>query len=103
VIVGFLMVTRPLEVALPLTLLLAVFFLVSGFFRIFASLAMQYPSWGWALLSGVINVVLGTIIWAEWPWSGLWVIGMFVGIDMLFRGWSYVVFALAVRRLPAPL
>jgi uncharacterized membrane protein HdeD (DUF308 family) len=100
-IVGFLMLSKPVAAGLTLTLLLAVFFFVSGFFRILASLIMQFPSWPWVLLSGVINVVLGALIWSEWPESGLWVIGLFVGIDMIFCGWSYVIFALTVRRLPS--
>jgi uncharacterized membrane protein HdeD (DUF308 family) len=102
-IVGFLMLSKPVAAGLALTLLLAAYFLVSGFFRIVASLMMQFPSWGWVLLSGVVNVVLGALIWSEWPESGLWVIGLFVGIDLLFHGWSYVVFALAVRRVPDPI
>ena len=102
-IVGFLMLSKPVAAGLALTLLLAAFFFVNGFFRIVASLAMQFPSWGWLLLSGVVDVVLGALIWSEWPQSGLWVIGLFVGIDLLFHGWSDVVFALAVRRLPDPI
>jgi uncharacterized membrane protein HdeD (DUF308 family) len=101
IIVGFLLVSHPLRAAEALTLLLAAFFLVGGFFEFFGGLVMRFPSWLWVVLGGLVNIVLGMIIWNNWPESSLWIIGMFVGINMIFRGWSFVMFALAVRRLPA--
>jgi uncharacterized membrane protein HdeD (DUF308 family) len=101
VIVGLILVRHPVEGGLTLTLLLAAFFMVSGVFRIFAPLMMQFPSWEWVVLGGVINLILGLLIWNQWPASGLWVIGAFVGIDLIFRGWSYIMFALALRSFPA--
>jgi uncharacterized membrane protein HdeD (DUF308 family) len=101
VVVGAILIRHPVEAGLTLTLLLAAFFIVSGVFRIIAPLVMQFPSGGWVVLGGVINLILGLLIWNQWPASGLWVIGMFVGIDLIFRGWSYVMFALALRSLPA--
>jgi uncharacterized membrane protein HdeD (DUF308 family) len=102
VIVGLLCITHPIQSAADLTLLIAAFFLVSGLFRLCALVVHSYPQWGWALLSGVINVLLGALIWAQWPESAFWVIGTFVGIDLLFAGWSYVMIALAARSLPGP-
>jgi uncharacterized membrane protein HdeD (DUF308 family) len=102
VIVGLILVTNPAEGAVTLTLLLAVFFMVGGLFRIITPLVMQFPTWGWSVLVGVIDVVLGLLIWNRWPWDGLWVIGTFVGIGLIFRGWSHVMFGLAVRSLPNP-
>ena len=46
---------------------------------------------------GLLNLVMGVMIWASWPVSGLWVIGLFVGIDLLFHGWWLTMLALAVR------
>jgi uncharacterized membrane protein HdeD (DUF308 family) len=99
VVVGVLAVVNPAVSALALTLLLASFFLVVGLFRIITALVMRFPSWGWALVNGIITLLLGILIWAEWPVSGLWVIGMFVGIEMILSGWSWVMLALAARRL----
>src|SRR5262245_25589260 len=90
VVVGFLLVGNPAVGALSLTLLMAAFFLVGGIFRIATALTHDFPGRGWAVLSGVITLLLGIIIWRQWPVSGLWVIGTFVGIDMLFEGWSLV-------------
>jgi uncharacterized membrane protein HdeD (DUF308 family) len=53
------------------------------------------------LLNGIITLVLGILIWREWPAAASWVIGLFVGIDLLFDGWSLVRTALTVRGLAA--
>ncbi len=100
VIVGGLILTKPIASALTLTLLLAAFFTVSGLFQVVAALVMQFPGRGWAILSGAVNVVLGILIWQEWPESSLWLIGTFVGIDLIFKGWSYTAFGLSLRTLP---
>ena len=55
---------------------------------------------GWPLASGVIDLMLGVLIWLEWPASGLWVIGLFVGISLLFRGFNWIALGLALRTLP---
>jgi uncharacterized membrane protein HdeD (DUF308 family) len=100
VVVGLLVVTHPAAAAAALTLLLAAFFMVSGIYRIVMAVALRFPNWGWALLGGVVTVLLGAMLWAEWPETAFWFIGLCVGIEMLFRGWSWVMFALTVRSLP---
>jgi len=101
IVVGGLMVARPLAGAESITLLLAAFFVVGGVFRIIAALAVRFPSWGWTLMSGVVTLLLGIIIWKQWPISGLWVIGTFVGIDLIFDGWSLVMLGTTARQQPA--
>jgi len=100
VVVGALMIGHPAAVAAGLTMLLAALFLTGGVFRIVAAVTLRYPNWGWAVLDGAVSLILGGMIWAELPSSAIWVIGTFVGIILLFRGWAWVMFALAVRRLP---
>ena len=99
--VGLLMVGRPLEAAAAATLLIAAFFLVGGSFRIAVALTERFPSRGWVLLNGVVTLLLGILIFSKWPSSALWVIGLFVGIELLFCGWSWVMLALAARGLAA--
>jgi uncharacterized membrane protein HdeD (DUF308 family) len=72
-------------------LLVAACLLVGGILRVVLSVIERFDGWGWMLLNGVISVVLGVAICKQWPLSGLWVIGLFVGIDML---------GLAVRSTP---
>jgi uncharacterized membrane protein HdeD (DUF308 family) len=102
VVVGFHLVSSPAAGALVLTWVMAIYFMVIGIFRIIAVIAMQFPNWGWVLLSGIITFILGVLIRSQWPISGLWIIGLFIGIDMIFSGWSYVMLALAVKKEPTP-
>jgi uncharacterized membrane protein HdeD (DUF308 family) len=69
-------------------LMLAAAFFGSGLFRIIVALSERFYGWGWVLLNGIITLVLGILIWRGWPDAAFWVIGLFVGIDMLFAGWS---------------
>jgi uncharacterized membrane protein HdeD (DUF308 family) len=101
VVVGWLCFTRPGVQAVVLTLLLAISLLVQGGVRIGAALAGHVDGRGVLLLSGVLTFVLGLMIWNEWPLSGLWVIGLFAGLDLAFYGVWIVSLALAVRRLPS--
>jgi uncharacterized membrane protein HdeD (DUF308 family) len=71
--------------------------LVGGILRIVVSLVERFEGWGWSLLNGVVSLLLGAVIWRQWPLSSLWFIGLFVGIEMLFSGLSWVMLALAVR------
>jgi uncharacterized membrane protein HdeD (DUF308 family) len=101
-VVGVLMLLRPVAGAVSLTLLLAALFIVSGLFRIAFALAVRIHGWGWQVFAGLISFVLGLLISAGWPASSIWVIGTFISIDLIFGGWSFIMIALAVRRLPAP-
>jgi uncharacterized membrane protein HdeD (DUF308 family) len=100
-LVGLFMLEDPVRAAAVLTLLLSAYLLVGGVLRIVFALAVQFVSWPWVLVNGVVDVVLGVLIWREWPGSSLWVIGLFVGIDLLFNGWSWVILALTVRSVSA--
>jgi uncharacterized membrane protein HdeD (DUF308 family) len=96
-VTGFLIVTRPLLGAEVATMLMAVFFLVSGLFQIFGSAWVALPGWAWQVADGLITVVLGLLVLAQWPASGLWVIGLFIGIDLIFYGGAWIALALGLR------
>jgi uncharacterized membrane protein HdeD (DUF308 family) len=98
VVLGLFFVRDPGDALLAMTLLLACMLMVGGLFRIIGSVMYQFPHWGWTLVGGIINLILGIMIWQQWPVSGLWVIGLFVGIDLIFTGWTWVMLALAVRK-----
>jgi uncharacterized membrane protein HdeD (DUF308 family) len=96
-VIGLLMINRPEKTAEFFTLMIAAALLVGGAFRIFASVTTRFHGWVWTLVNGVISLILGALIWREWPESAFWVIGLFVGIDMVFAGMSWVMTALTVR------
>ena len=98
VVVGFHLVSSPAAGALVLTLIMAIYFMVIGIFRIIGAIAMRFPNWGWVLVSGIITFILGLLIKSQWPITGLWVIGLFIGIDMIFSGWSYIMLSLAAGK-----
>jgi uncharacterized membrane protein HdeD (DUF308 family) len=101
IIVGLLMVANPGASAVALTLLIAAFFFVGGLFRIILAAVEHFPHRGWTLFTGVIDILLGILIWAQWPASAFWVIGLFIGIDLIFTGWWFVALGIAARRLPS--
>lgn len=105
-VVGWMVVENPLEAGLTLTLLMAVFFIFGGVFRMVTALTMPFEGRWWLFFSGLVNLVLGVMIWRRWPSDALWVIGMFIGIDLIFHGWWLVMLALSVRSavpaLPPP-
>lgn len=97
VVAGLLLLVHPGAGALVLTLLMAMFFLIGGLFRIIASLVTRLPHRGWVALSGVVTLLLGLFIWRQLPGAAVWVIGTFVGVDMILIGWSWVMVALVAR------
>jgi uncharacterized membrane protein HdeD (DUF308 family) len=102
IVVGLLFLRAPVGALAALTLLVACFLMASGVFKIVAAVAYRFAAWGWSLASGVIDLILGVMIWQEWPASALWVIGLFVGINLVFRGFNWVALGLALRSLPKP-
>ena len=102
VLIGLLIVTHPVAGALAWTLLFASFFTVIGIFRTVAAIQLKFPNWGWAVFDGVVTLGLGILLWAEWPWSGFWFMGVAVGVSLILRGWAYVMLAFALHSLPVP-
>jgi uncharacterized membrane protein HdeD (DUF308 family) len=99
-VTGVLMVTHPGIAAITLTLLIAMLLIVAGGFRLFVAFSTPMHHRGWLILNGLISLFLGFCIWSSWPVSGLWVIGLFIGIDMIFDGWTEVILALSVPKTP---
>ncbi|EIC22141.1 HdeD family acid-resistance protein [Thiorhodovibrio frisius] len=98
VIAGLLIVLNPILTAITLTLTLGAVLIVVGIARIMLGIQMRpSPGWYWPLISGLISLLLGGLIIAQWPQSGFWVIGLFVAVELIFNGWSYLFIALAAR------
>lgn len=97
IVVGALLLRSPGIGALALTLLLAAYFILSGVFRIVAALMLHLPQRGWILFGGILSLALGILVWGGWPATGFWVLGLFVGINLIFAGFARIMLALALR------
>jgi uncharacterized membrane protein HdeD (DUF308 family) len=101
VIVGIMLMQHPGIGALTLTLFLAVLFVFGGIFRFTTALMLRFPHFGWSAISGVISVVLGVLLWIQWPFSAAWFIGFAVGLNFIFAGLMWSTMAWKLRSLPA--
>lgn len=96
---GFVFAENPFESAKMLTLFIAIAFIVMGIFRTTASLVIQFPQWGWALLNGVVTLLAGIVIYRSLPEGALWVVGLLIGLELLFNGWTWIMISFALRAL----
>ncbi len=88
----------PFLASTVLTAAVAWILIVIGVTRIAMVIALKgSQGWGWLLLAGIAAIILGVLILMQWPISGLWVIGMFIAIDMIINGWTYIFIAIALR------
>lgn len=97
VVTGFLCVFKPTAMAVGLTLWIAAFCFIAGIFRMVNSAVLRFDHWGWVFFNGLITFLLGALILADWPLSGLWVIGLFVGIDMILTGWTCIMLSTLIK------
>ncbi len=100
VVAGLLMIFRPMVGLVTMTILLAIYFLVDGISEIIAAFKIKPDQgWGWLLFNGIVAVLLGVMIWRQWPVSGAWAIGVLVGIHILITGWSMIILGTGARRV----
>jgi uncharacterized membrane protein HdeD (DUF308 family) len=100
IVVGVMFFRAPVDALLVLTLLVACYLMVQGIFKIVAAVSFRFAAWGWPLFSGIVDVILGLMIWQQWPASAFWVIGLFVGINLILRGFNWIGLGLAFRSIP---
>jgi len=96
---GVYLIARPALGVASLTLLLASLFLVEGIFNIV--LFFRAPSIvrsSWFLLDGIVTLLLGLMIYMQWPSSSAWAIGTLVGVSLIFSGVTRVMVSVAVRK-----
>ena len=98
-VAGVLLLAFPLQGVLTLTLVLALLFVMEGLCRaLFAVRVRPTSGWGWMLFSGIVAVILGVLIWMQWPSAAAWAIGLLAGMNFLFSGLMMVMLGLAARR-----
>jgi uncharacterized membrane protein HdeD (DUF308 family) len=101
IVLGLVLLLRPIAGVLTLTLALIAFFILEGISAILLAIEHRrhLPSWGWVLFSGLVDLLLAFLIWDGWPSSADWAIGLLVGINMVFLGLSLIMTALAARTM----
>jgi uncharacterized membrane protein HdeD (DUF308 family) len=101
IVLGIILILRPISGVLTLTIALAIFFVIEGVSAILLAIEHRrhLPSWGWVLFSGLVDLLLAFLIWDGWPSSAAWAIGLLVGINMVFVGLSLIMTALAARTM----
>ena len=99
VVAGGYLAFFPLTGLLTLAIFLAILFVAEGIMEMIMAFRVQ-PSegWGWLLLSGIAALAVGVLIALGLPSSATWALGLLVGINLLFSGWSYVFLALSGRK-----
>ena len=96
---GFVTFENPLLAAVLLTLILGASLVASGIMRILLGFSMKRETpWIWVVLSGVITLLLGVLILARWPVSSLYILGLFLGIDLIMAGVGWIGLGFGLRR-----
>jgi uncharacterized membrane protein HdeD (DUF308 family) len=99
VVAGYFAFANPLLAVGVMTLFLAISLIASGFVRIAIGFtAKNLEGWGWVVAGGVVTVIAGLIILSGWPINSLWILGLFLAIDLISQGISYIAFGLGLKR-----
>jgi uncharacterized membrane protein HdeD (DUF308 family) len=97
-VIGVFFLFFPIQGVLTVTLLLGAYFLAAGAFKIVTAIQHRtVRNWGWVMFSGLLSIAIGLVIWFAWPGSAIWVLGILVGVEFIFTGWSMVMLALSAR------
>jgi uncharacterized membrane protein HdeD (DUF308 family) len=98
-VIGVAMLVKPMMSAEAITLVMSIFLLIAGLYQLISAIWTHLPGWGWHAVNGIVAAILGGLLLAQWPISGLWVIGLFIGIDLVLYGWAWIALALTLRKL----
>lgn len=90
-VAGLYTITQPAAALGALTLFLAFYFVASGILEVIGAVsARPADGWGWVLAGGIVSVLLGIMIWQQFPFSGVWAIGILVGARLLISGITFI-------------
>ena len=97
-VAGAFMINQPVAGLASITLLLVGYLVVAGMCELFMSLQIR-PADGWVimLVNGIITLLLGLMLWRQFPLSGAWAVGILFGIKMIFSGWALVFIGRSVK------
>lgn len=95
---GGLVIYDPVLASAIITALIAWVLIIIGITRFIMAIVLRHASgWGWFLFAGIVAIVLGVMILMQWPYSAMWVIGLFIAIELIVNGWTYIFLALGMR------
>ena len=90
-VAGFYLFNQPLEGLASITLLLAIYFVVTGIFELVSAFQIRpADGWGWMLFNAIVTLLLGIMIWSQFPLSGAWAVGILFGVKLILSGWSLI-------------
>jgi uncharacterized membrane protein HdeD (DUF308 family) len=101
IVVGGMLLARPIVGAFSLTIVLVVFFIIEGGASIMFALDHKRElsgQWGWMLASGIVDLVLAAFIFGGLPSTAAWALGLLVGVNMVFGGAALIAMALHARK-----
>jgi uncharacterized membrane protein HdeD (DUF308 family) len=100
VVGGLLLMDEPVRGSLIITIVISVLLIVSGVARlVMAATHRHMPGLWLVILSGVVSLVVGVLLYASLPWSSLWVLGTLIAIELVFHGIAWIQFGLALKKL----
>ena len=101
-IAGFYMMNQPVAGLATLTIILMSYLLATGVLEIIVAFQLKpADGWGLELFNGIVTLLLGIMLWRQFPLSGAWAIGILFGIKMVFSGWAFVIIGRNVKKMTA--
>lgn len=98
-IAGVIVIYDPILASTVITALIAWILIFIGITRLFMAGVLRHArGWGWLIFAGLAAIILGVLILLQWPYSGLWVLGAFIAIELIVNGWTYIFISLAIRK-----
>ena len=97
-ITGAVLLKRPFEGLAMLTLVAGILIFIDGVVQVINAFDMKpLYGWGWALFSGILGIILGILIWSNWPMSSVWVLGILVGVNLITNGVAVLITSSEIR------
>jgi len=103
IIFGAAILSNPVSGAAAITMMIGVLLLGAGIFRSIASIVIQFPNWGWSLVSGIVTFALGFLLMKNVQSTSLWFLGLAIGVDLILHGFAWMMFSLRLHSLAAEL
>ncbi|HXV31982.1 MAG TPA: HdeD family acid-resistance protein [Sinorhizobium sp.] len=89
---------NPVLASSVLTFLLAIALIVAGAFRVWVGFRLSpLGGWGWIAIGGLITLIAGLVIAAGWPIDSLWILGLFLAVDLVMQGLALIAFGVLVK------